>query len=681
MKFVRLFRSPLAIPIAIFLALVLLISLAGWQFVRQGRSHVKKAAADKLGAVADLKVMEILSWRKERIGDAAAVSANPLNQLWIIPFLEKSPGAEAAEADIRTWLSSIVAAYGYMDAVLLDADGRVRLSSDPSPDLMGDEARANMAQVCASGRSLISDFHRVSEPVQVHIDLYAPVLKAAKDGGAPACAGVFLFRIDPHDFLYPLIRNWPVPSRSAETLLVRREGGDVLFLNELRHRKDTALSLRFPASDVNLPAAMAVRGVEGVAEGTDYMGARVLSVIRPLPGTPWFMIAKEDLSEILAPFRIRMAVLAFAVLALYFGMAVVLLFWIKRREAHYYRKQYEIEHDHLALVRHFEYLHKYANDIIFLADGDHRIVEANERAGAVYGYRPEEMKGLRVPDLRAPQSRPQFEATMREAERQGGLVFETLHQRRDGTVFPVEVSLRILIIDGVRYHQAIIRDVSERKKVEDRILDTLREKDVLLREIHHRVKNNMQVISSLLSLQSERFPDAAVREAFRESRDRIKSMALVHEKLYQTKDLSRIDFSDYIKSLTSFLFRTYQTDETRIVLKLDLDRTSLDINAAIPCGLILNELILNALKHAFPGDRKGEIAVGLHESEGGSIRLTVRDNGIGFPEGVDIAHTDTLGLQIISLLTDQLDGRVEVRRNGGTVFTLSFKLPKYESRV
>ena len=681
MELVKLFRSPLAIPIAIFLLLVLLISVAGWQFVRQGKSHVKKAAADRLGAVADLKAMEILSWRKERLGDAAVVSANPLNKLWIIPFLEKSPGAEAAEADIRTWLSSIVSAYGYMDVVLLDADGRVRLSSSPSPNLIGDEARANIAQVCASGRTLISDFHKVSEPVQVNIDLYAPVLRAAKDGGGPLCAGVIWFRIDPRDFLYPLIQNWPVPSRSAETLLVRREGENVLFLNELRHRKNTALSLRLPADASSLPAALAVSGVEGVVEGTDYRGVPVLSVIRPLPGTSWFMVAKEDLSEILAPFRIRMAALAFAILALYFGMAVVLLFWIKRREAHYYRKQYEIEHDRLALVRHFEYLHKYANDIIFLADGDHRIVEANERASAVYGYGPEELKGMHIQDLRPPQVRPEFQLTLAEAEKTGGLVYETVHQRKDGTLFPIEVSLRILDIEGVRFYQAIIRDISERKKAEEQILDALREKDVLLREIHHRVKNNMQVISSLLSLQSERFPDASVREAFRESQDRIKSMALVHEKLYQTKDLSRIDFSDYVKSLTSFLFRTYKTDETRIALKLDLDRTSLDINAAIPCGLILNELVLNALKHAFPGDRKGEITVGLHESEGGLIRLTVRDNGIGFPEGIDIAHTDTLGLQIISLLTEQLDGRIEVRRNGGTVFTLSFKLPKYESRV
>ncbi|HEX2694490.1 MAG TPA: histidine kinase dimerization/phosphoacceptor domain -containing protein [Acidobacteriota bacterium] len=676
-------RSPLAIPIALFLVLILLISAAGWQYFRQGEIHVKRAAAVSLVAVADLKVLEILNWREERLDDAAVVSANPFNDLRIIPFLEKGSAAAGGEAEIKAWLDSLVATHGFMDAVLLDADGRVRLSSGSSPAVASDYARANAALVCASGLPLLSDFHRVSEIGTVHLDLYAPVLGAGKDRDGPLCAGVFVFQINPRDFLYPLIQNWPVPSRSAETLLVRREGGDVLFLNDLLYRKNTALTLRFPADSSNLPAAMAVRGVEGMVEGMDYRGVRVLSVIRPLRGTPWFMIAKEDLSEIFAPLRLRSAFLAFVFVILCFGIAGAFLFWIRRREAHYYKKQYEIEHDRLAMVQHFEYLHKYANDIIFLSDQDHRIVESNERAGAVYGYGPEELKGMRVSDLRPLQSRPEFSATMREAEKTGGLVFETVHQRKDGTVFPIEVSMRILDIDGERYHQAIIRDISERKKAEERIMEALREKDVLLREIHHRVKNNMQVISSLLSLQSQRFPDAEVREAFRESQDRIRSMALIHEKLYQTRDLSRIDFSDYIKGLTSSLFRTYQTDTARIALKLDLDKAFLDINAAIPCGLVLNELMLNALKHAFPGERKGEITVELHEIEDGLMRLTVRDNGVGFPEGIDIEHSDTLGLQIVTLLTEQLDGRIEVRRDGGTAFTLSFKVPnpKYEPRV
>ena len=674
-------RSSLVIPIVLFSALLVLLAAAGWQYYRQGSRHIKGAAAEELEAICDLKRREILSWHRERLVDAAVIAANPFNALQVVPILDGLPGSEAHEGEVKTWLETIVAGYGYMDALLLDIEGRVRIASGSSPAGIGDHARRSVEEACASREARMSDFHRIAETGDIHLGFCAPILRTGPGAREDPCAGVILLRFDPRKFLYPLIQDWPVPSSTGETLLVRREGKEVLYLNDLRHRPGTAMALRAPADAAMLPAAMALREKEGVFEGIDYRGVKVLSVIHPLPGTPWFMVAKEDLSEILAPLRIRTAAFAGVLVVLSFGIGAMLLFWIKRRESHYYRKQYEIEHDRLAVVRHFEYLHKYANDIIFLADRDHRIVEANERARTAYGYSLEELNSLRVPDLRPPQARPAFAPTMREAEKSGGLVFETVHQRKDGTVFPVEVSLRVLNIDGVRYHQAIIRDVSERKKAEERILDALREKDVLLREIHHRVKNNMQIISSLLSLQSQKFRGAEVVDAFRESQDRIRSMALVHEKLYQTRDLSRIDFSDYVKSLTSFLFKAYKTDETRIALKLDLDKVFLDINAAVPCGLILNELVLNALKHAFPDERKGKVTVELRGSEAGTVRLTVRDDGIGFPEGIEIAQADTMGLQIISLLTEQLDGRVEVKRDSGTAFSVSFKVPTYAPRI
>jgi len=224
-------------------------------------------------------------------------------------------------------------------------------------------------------------------------------------------------------------------------------------------------------------------------------------------------------------------------------------------------------------------------------------------------------------------------------------------------------------------------DITERKQAEQRLAASLQEKEVLLKEIHHRVKNNMQVISSLLSLQAQQFQDREVREAFKESQGRIRSMALVHEKLYKAHNLSRIDFSDYVATLTASLFRVYQVNPERIKYKMDLDKVLLDVNASIPCGLILNEIILNALKHAFPDGRAGEIHVELREKEGGTVRLIVRDNGIGFPEGIDIRNTDTLGLQIVALLTDQMDGKIDIRNDGGTVFTLTFQPRLYKDRV
>jgi len=236
--------------------------------------------------------------------------------------------------------------------------------------------------------------------------------------------------------------------------------------------------------------------------------------------------------------------------------------------------------------------------------------------------------------------------------------------------------------EGVRYGEEeknILKFVSDqvamtvhRKKVEAQIKAQLQEKDVLLKEVHHRVKNNMQVISSLLNLQSRRVKDPAVFEMFKESQRRIRSMALIHERLYQSSDLSRIEFSQYLRNLTTHLFHSYQVDASRVQLKLEAEEVHLNINTAIPCGLIVNELVSNALKHGFPEGRKGELEIGLSAVPEDGYMLKIKDDGVGFPEGLDFRKTETLGMQIINTLVEQIGGRLELSREKGTAFRLEF---------
>jgi PAS domain S-box-containing protein len=241
--------------------------------------------------------------------------------------------------------------------------------------------------------------------------------------------------------------------------------------------------------------------------------------------------------------------------------------------------------------------------------------------------------------------------------------------------------------EGVRYGEEeknILKFVSDqvamtvhRKRAEAQIKAQLQEKDVLLKEVHHRVKNNMQVISSLLNLQSRRIKDPSVFEMFKESQRRIRSMALIHERLYQSSDLSRIEFSEYISNLATHLFHSYQVDAHRIQLKLETEKVHLNINTAIPCGLIVNELVSNALKHAFPDGRNGQLEIGLQQVPGDGYVLQVIDDGVGFPEGLDFRKTETLGMQIISTLVEQIDGRLELNREKGSAFRLEFnELPR-----
>ncbi len=218
-------------------------------------------------------------------------------------------------------------------------------------------------------------------------------------------------------------------------------------------------------------------------------------------------------------------------------------------------------------------------------------------------------------------------------------------------------------------------ETTERKKAEEKIKASLKEKEVLLREIHHRVKNNLQVIISLLRLQSDKIKDKQYAKMLQESQERIKSMALIHEKLYQSEDLAHIDFRGYVKSLVNSLSRSYGVGSNKVRIKIDVEDIPLGLDNAIPTGMILNELVSNSLKYAFPEGRKGEINVIISSTGEQDVELTVSDNGIGIPEDLDIRNSDSLGLHLVTILTEhQLQGKLEIDRTDGAEFNIRFKM-------
>jgi PAS domain S-box-containing protein len=218
----------------------------------------------------------------------------------------------------------------------------------------------------------------------------------------------------------------------------------------------------------------------------------------------------------------------------------------------------------------------------------------------------------------------------------------------------------------------IITEITDRKQAEEQIKVSLKEKEVLLQEVHHRVKNNLQIVDSLLQMQQRRTQDQQAANILLESQNRIKSIALVHEKLYRSDDLAKIDFADYVHSLTSNLIDSYQTNSHRITLRTDVEAIELDIDTAIPCGLIINELFTNALKYAFPGDRPGNIQITFGSPEPGWLVLVVQDNGIGIADTVDLKKLRSLGLKMVRTLVTQLEGSVDIERQGGTLITVKF---------
>ena len=231
-----------------------------------------------------------------------------------------------------------------------------------------------------------------------------------------------------------------------------------------------------------------------------------------------------------------------------------------------------------------------------------------------------------------------------------------------------------LSVDGDwHYHLWRYEDITDRKRNEERIRASLKEKEVLLKEIHHRVKNNLQVISSLLNLQANQIRDRETAQVFRDSQSRVKAMSLVHERLYQSSDLARIDFAGYVEDVTRHLLRSYQSGPRGVRLKVDVDPVSFNIDTAIPCALIINELVSNSLKYAFPNGKDGEILIRLNQTDTEHLNLCISDNGIGFPANVSWEKTDSLGLQLVRSLTDQLNGSITCQLDRGAQFDIRFR--------
>jgi PAS domain S-box-containing protein len=270
--------------------------------------------------------------------------------------------------------------------------------------------------------------------------------------------------------------------------------------------------------------------------------------------------------------------------------------------------------------------------------------------------------GMRVSFFDHPQSRPMG----------AGRDLYALH--KEGHEFPVEIGLNPLEWDdGPRVLAAVI-DLTDRVNREASLKTALHEKDVYFQEIHHRVKNNLQVIDSILDLQSLNVTDAFALEVIRDCRNRIRSMALIHQHLYSSKQFSQVDVGGVLSSLAPTLFTSYGLSADRVRLKVDMDNVPMSMNAAIPCGLFMNEVISNALKHAFPDDREGTITVRLSWDGGNVAELSVTDDGVGLPPDMDVATGLTLGLQLIGSLADQLHGELSVNSRNPTEFRLRIPL-------
>jgi PAS domain S-box-containing protein len=329
----------------------------------------------------------------------------------------------------------------------------------------------------------------------------------------------------------------------------------------------------------------------------------------------------------------------------------------------------------------FRQVVEFAPSAMVMVDASGRICMVNIQAEKMFGYSRAELIGLPLETLvpeRFRRSHTGLRATFyaNASSRPMGAGRDLYAVRKDGSEIPVEIGLNPVETEEGTMVLSTILDISDRKQKEESIQAALNEKDVLLGEIHHRVKNNLQIVCSLLDLQSARIKDPAAAEMLRDSQNRVRTMALIHRTLYQSNDFARVDFANFLDSLAPTLVSSYGMGPSRVNLTIDAVEVLLPLNAAIPCGLVVNELISNALKHAFPQGRQGEISIRLAIEGDDTVILSVSDDGAGIPDHIDIAQADSLGLQLVSHLTDQLGGELSVHRRAPTRFLLRFPMQK-----
>jgi PAS domain S-box-containing protein len=325
--------------------------------------------------------------------------------------------------------------------------------------------------------------------------------------------------------------------------------------------------------------------------------------------------------------------------------------------------------------RLIEEVHDYA---IFLADREGRVISWNGGAERLLGWTEAEILGQSSFCIFVPEDLASGAAAreLEKAATEGRAENERCHVRKDGSRFWGSGIMTAMHDDAGTLigFGKIMRDRTAQRRLEEQLRASLQDKEVLLKEVYHRVKNQLQVISSLLSLQSQTLQDREALLAFHDSQARIQAMALIHEALYQSSSLAQVHFGDYARRLAGDLLRAQSVQPERIRLTFQTDEVWLSAEQAMPCGLILNELLTNCVKHAFPAGRAGDIRIVVQADATAHVTIAVRDTGVGFPEGIDFRTTASLGMQLVCLLTEQLGGTIALERREGTAVTIRFSV-------
>ncbi|KAB2638055.1 MAG: PAS domain S-box protein, partial [Verrucomicrobia bacterium] len=627
----------------------------------------------ELVVIAQFKVDQLEHYRRMRLADGQVFFHNPAFAALARRVLETPADADACR-DLQTWLGKYQSSYQYNRVFLLDSQGATRMAvpraAEPVAALISQQAPA----ILRADRVVWQDFYRNEGYRDVYLAVMVPICDESQPARPPL--GLLVLRIDPDVYLNPLIQRWPKSSPTAETVLLRRDGNEALCLNNLRLRPDAALNLRIPLQRLENPSVQAVLGHTGFFRGKDYRGVPVLSAVLPVPDSPWWLVTKVNTAEAEAPMHRQFWQVVGVVGILLFSVTGgVGLVWWQQLDRYHLERMVVAEALQTSEGRFRQLFETNATPIAFWNTAG-LFTDANDAWCKVIAMDPVQVRAGKVSwkTITPPEMQARDLAAIREIQAVGQCQpYEKDFIRPDGSRVTVLLMGGAMLVGSPTEGVAFAVDLTERKQAEAALRAALAEKVVLLKEIHHRVKNNLQIISSLMHLQSSRIASAEAKAVLLEMQDRVRSMALIHEHLYRSDNLAAVDLAPYLRSLCTQLVRSAAATSGSIHLQMDLAPVQLEIDKAIPCGLLVNELVTNAIKYAFPLGRHGVLRVDLQLLDGTpGWCLRVADDGVGLPTDFDLQKLISLGLKVVADLAHQLGGRLSIGSGPGAVFEVEF---------
>jgi PAS domain S-box-containing protein len=498
--------------ILIFVVVSTVILITGSLYVKNQKIYTLDIRKEELNAYANLKAGQIVRWWHERLGDAIIMRENYPLIIEIEKFISQPSDTDSRNA-LRQLFSSFISTFDYQNAVLLDNNWKVKLAVPAGDSAVMHNMQPLIPSITAGRKVMLTDLYRVSADKPVQLDMVIPLELKTRSGNKPV--GMIIMRLDPEKILFPIVKSWPTQSYTSETLLLRQAGDSVVYLNELRHTPGEPLTVMKPIADTNLLGSKAVRGQSGVVHGVDYRGVEVLGAVKRIAGSGWYMVSKVDMKEINSQISREIFPVRLLVLLMISAFGAVIGWTIWHQRVRFYRENYQAEVEKMALRKHFDYILKYANDLILLIDTDLNIVEANDRVFEMYQYTREELIGENVSLFRLPENSEQMKEVIDILNNTGTAIFETVHRRKDGTTFPVEISARLFEAESGKYYQSIARDITERKRIERELNGLIERYNLATRAAHlavwdyNIVEDNLtwdEKVYELYGVQKEEFP-------------------------------------------------------------------------------------------------------------------------------------------------------------------------------